>query len=172
MSATILDLKNLYYQIQSASFFTKVKEASKTDWNLNNLYTDYRLFKMDIESVDVSVADLDNRINRLLYCIDIAADDITELKNLCSDNDITYADHFFEIERYQESYFDYEKDILICKKPQNGYILNDDNQWVPPAPVPQEGPVGVGSTGVYVWNGTNLDWEIVYPGAAAPGTGG
>ena len=90
MSATILDFKNLYYQIQSASFFTKVKEASKTDWNLNNLYTDYRLFKMDIESVDVSVADLNNRINRLLYCVDIAADDITELKNLCSDNAVSY----------------------------------------------------------------------------------
>ncbi len=28
------------------------------------------------------------------------------------------------------------------------YILNDDNNWVPPTPIPQEGPVGVGSTGV------------------------
>ena len=169
MSATILDFKNLYYQIQSASFFTKVKETSKTNWNLNNLYTDYRLFKVDIESDNVSVADLSNTINRLLYDIDIAADDITELKNLCSNNNITYANHFFEIEHYREGYFDYEKDALIDKKPQNGYILNDNNNWVPPTAVPQEGPVGVGSTGVYVWNGTNLDWEIVYPGEATPG---
>ena len=88
MSATILDYKNLYYQIQSASFFTKVKETSKTNWNLNNLYTDYRLFKVDIESDNVSVADLSNRIDRLLYDIDIAADDITELNHLCSNNDI------------------------------------------------------------------------------------
>lgn len=169
MSATILDFKNLYSQIQSTNLFAKVKSKSKTDWNLNNLYTDYRLFELDFSTVDVSVADLGNKINRLLYDIDITDDDVTELKNLCSDNNITYSNHFFEIEHYQENYYDFERDVLIDKKPQNGYILDDDNNWVPPTPIPQEGPVGVGSTGVYVWNGTNLDWEIVYPGEATPG---
>ena len=90
MSATILDFKNLYFQIQSTNLFTKVKSKSKTDWNLNNLYTDYRLFELDFSTVDVSIADLSNKINRLLYDIDITDDDVTELKNLCSDNQIIF----------------------------------------------------------------------------------
>jgi len=163
MSSTILDFKNLYIQIQSTNFFTKVKSKSKTDWNLNNIYTDYRLFQLDLETVDASVADLSNKINRLLFDIDINDDDLDELKNLCSDNNITYSNHFFELEYYQEHYYDFERDILICAKPQNGYILNDNNDWVPPTPIPQEGPVGVGSTGVYQWSGESLSWEIVYP---------
>lgn len=163
MSSTILDFKNLFTQFQSTNIFTKVKNKSKIDWNLNNIYTDYRLFQIEIESIDVSVADLTNKINRLLYDIDITVDDITELQTLCSDNNITYSDHFFEIEYYQENYFDFEKNIIVCKRPQKGYILDDDNIWVPPTPIPQEGPVGVGSTGIYSWNGESLSWEIVYP---------
>lgn len=165
MSSTILDFKNLFTQFQSTNVFTKVKNKSKTDWNLNNIYTDYRLFQIELESVEVSVADLSNKINRLLFDIDIDTDDIIEIQNLCSDNNINYFDHFFEIDYYQVNYYDHERDITICKKPQNGYVLDDNNCWVPPIPIPQEGPVGVGSTGVYQWNGESLSWEIVYPPA-------
>ena len=163
MSATILDYNNLYSQIKLTDFFTKVKEASKTDWNLNNHYTDYRLFELNIESVDVSIADLTNKINNLLYSIEVSDDDITELKNLCTSNNITYVNHFFEKEQYQQSYYDHEKDVLVGSRPHNGYILNDKNEWVAPTPIPQEGPVGLGSTGVYAWDGSSLSWEVIYP---------
>lgn len=164
MSSTILDFKNLFTQFQSTNIFTKVKNKSKTDWNLNNIYIDFRLFQIELESVDASIADLTNKINRLLFDINIDVNDINELKTLCLGNNIIYSDYFFEIDYYQENYYDYDRDIVINKQPQKGYILNDDNNWVPPTPIPQEGPVGVGSTGVYQWNGENLSWEIVYPG--------
>lgn len=160
---TILDIRNFYTDFQKSNIFVKVVNKSKANWNLNNNYTEFRLMKMEIESVDYSISNFINKVNNLLFEIDIEDSDIDELKNLCVTNNIEYEQFFHEIDFYKERYYDYEKDILIFDKPVKGYVLNENNEWVPPTPKPKEGPVGVGSTGVYVWSGESLSWEIVYP---------
>jgi hypothetical protein len=161
--ATILDIKNFYIEFQKSNVFLKVVDKSKVNWNLNNNCTEFKLLKLEIESTDYSISNLGNKINNLLFEIDIENNDIDELKNLCAANNIAYEDLFYEIDFYREYYYDYEREILVFDKPVNGYVLNENNEWVPPTPKPKEGSVGIGSTGVYVWSGESLSWEIVYP---------
>lgn len=48
--------------------------------------------------------------------------------------------------------YDPDADVFISPKPFNSWILDNNHDWVPPIPYPNDGLI-------YIWNENNEDWE-------------
>ena len=52
--------------------------------------------------------------------------------------------------------YDKEKDIFIAPQPYASWTLDDDGDWQPPKPFPDD-------DGAYFWNEENTEWESSAP---------
>lgn len=60
------------------------------------------------------------------------------------------------------STYDPENNSFISKKPFNSWILNHDNQWVPPLPYPNDGKKYTWDEKQCIWNDNPSSVAIIY----------
>ena len=56
-------------------------------------------------------------------------------------------------------YFDLERDVFYPPSPFPSWQLNENYEWVPPVPMPQDPAPGEGQ--FYFWNEENQVWSLI-----------